>query len=439
MNDFLRQWRTFWMYFWEGEREWGETRWQAVVVTGLCLAMFGLLLVSPNQLQAALKAFFSERQLAVSDLVLLAVAWGWSLLRLGLPPLVAVVLALVFGTLYLQDIFEFPSFQEAYRFLEAAIFGRNHPLLTIRDGQKIVPAGEYNPLDKIGGPGWLDIRLGNVVLLERGAGPSSVLGAGWHFIRRFESIRTIMDLREVYRAKAEVKVITRDGIELTMRNVEATFRLDTGKQQQRTELNPYPFSVRAVRDSIYNRAVGNDGQLEDWAGRALNIIVGQITDWIALQRLDRLTAATAQDPRAAIRQLLAMPTARKALGRLGAELIWINIGHIDTPPAVDAQRAESWQSFWQGQNAVTEAHGQALRLQYEERGRAEGQAEMLRQIAQALADTTAADLPPQRLYELLLMRISHVLETLPKKSGSGDALSLLLGGPPPPRSLPPGT
>jgi hypothetical protein len=135
--------------------------------------------------------------------------------------------------------------------------------------------------------------------------------------------------------------------------------------------------------------------------------------WVARQRLDRLTAPNQADPRKAIREELNKKEVRKQFAGLGAELIWINIGHIDTPPEVDKQRLEAWQAIWQRDEMVTEAYGAALEVAYAELGRAEGQATMLSTIAHALEPAMAeGQLSRQQMADLILLRIGHVLDTL---------------------------
>lgn len=256
----------------------------------------------------------------------------FSIIRYAIPPLTAIVLAILGGTLYVQDIFEFHSFFAAFKYMIASLFGFGYPIITIRNGVKDLKPDEKNTMDKIGGPGYLTIKMGNVVLMERGIGPTRVLGAGKYFIRRFEVIRYILDLREIYRSKSEMIATTKDGIEVTLRNVEATFRLDTGKQQQRTEVEPYPFSVKAVRTAFYDRPVGKDGVLGDWADATMGAISGRVSGWVTRQRLDKLTAPVNEDPRAALRAEFAQREVRNQLrNNLGAELVWVNFGHLDTP------------------------------------------------------------------------------------------------------------
>jgi hypothetical protein len=417
MRRFIRQLQSGLSYLLEGDQWLG---WVRLLIVVQVVVFFGLVgrAWEPEGLKSSLEplvvAFLSG--LGLIPLVPVQLVSGLlsflalDALRHWIAPVAAILFGLGAGALYLQDIFEFPSFRRAWGYLFASFFGMGYPWLVIRDGKKEVEANKPNTLDTIGGPGYLDIKLGNVVLLERGAGPTDILGAGTHFIRRFAAIREILDLREIYRKTPEVGAATKDGIEIKIRDVEATFRIATGRQHERTEMDPYPFARKAVRAAVYNRSVDKDGNLGEWAGAVMGAITGRVSGWVARQRLDRLTAPSDEDPRAAIRAEFASPAARNQLARLGAELVWVNIGHLDMPEEIDAQRVGSWQSFWRSHDKVTLAQGEALRIAYEELGRAEGQAEMLMAITKTLEALGTGEGLDERVAELVLLRVGRVLE-----------------------------
>jgi hypothetical protein len=334
------------------------------------------------------------------------------------------------AALYVKDIFELKRLRLAVRYLLAGVFGLGYPTLTIRNGKAEVTAGETNLLLTIGGPGGLDVKLGNVVVLERGAGTSRVVANGGYFVRPFERIRQILDLRETYRKRTEVTATTKDGLEIVLRDVEAVFRLTTGGHE-RSDRDPYPYSSDAVLAAVYNRPVEADGRQMEWGEAVMHVIVGRITGWVAGQRLDRLTAPTGEDPRAAIRQQFETEAAKERLADLGAELVWVNIGHLDTPGPVAEQRIETWRSFWQGHARVTHAHAEALRVAYAELGRAEGQAEMLAAIGTALETAKADQALDDHFAELVLLRVSRVLETMAAAPGLAEKKMEGLSGSPP--------
>jgi hypothetical protein len=392
-----------------------------ILIGGLTL---GLALIGrglePFHSGEALMSYFPQKEMA--DFAELCLSFlRLNALRYWLAPLAALVWGLTLGALYLQDAYKFERFGQALNYLTASLFGSSYPTLTVMDGQMVTPNDEPTTLQSIGGPGYLEVRPGNVVLLERGAGPTNVYGAGRYFIRRFEAIREILDLREIYRNRDAVEATTKDGIAITVRNVEATFRVDTGRQPQRTEIEPYPFAIKAVRAATYGRAVDEGGNRVDWGDLIMSLVTGRISAWVSRQRLDHLTAPTVDDPRAALRGEFEGADFRRQLSRFGAELVRVNIGHLDTPGPVDRQRIDSWQAIWQLQDKITLAQGEAVQLAYEELGRAEGQAEMVKAIAKALGDISPnAPSSDTEISRLVIMRISQLLDTMAAREKIGE-------------------
>ena len=417
---FFRWLHYAWTLILEGDGNWGIVRLAIILGLPFFIAVAGRFL-EPVNLSGGLWSLFTPEGQAALE------AFALSFLRLNalrywLAPLAAVIWGIALGALYIQDAFKLESFSQALGYLMASLFGFGYPTLIVMDGQTVNPKDEPNTLQLIGGPGYLEVRPGNVVLLERGAGPTNVYGAGRYFVRRFEATREIFDLREIYRTRDAVEATTKDGIAITLRHVEATFRVNTGRQPQRTEIDPYPFSIKAVRAATYGRAVAKDGTVTDWGDLIMSLVASRIAGWISRQRLDRLTAPAEDDPRAAIRAEFERPDFRQLLSRFGAELVRVNIGHIDTPGPVDSQRIDNWQSFWQRQDRLALAQGQAVQLAYEELGRAEGQAEMLRTIAQALDAVSPGEAPSEaERSRLVIVRINQMLETMSARERSSGS------------------
>ena len=197
---------------------------------------------------------------------------------------------------------------------------------------------------KIGGPGWVDIKIGNAALFERVVGPSSVLGAGSHFLRRFETLREAFDLREIERVRNEVKLMTKDGVPIVMHDMRARFRVRA--REVRTEANPYPVMTGAIRKAAYSRKVTAKG-LEVWADMVAGAVRGTISDWIAHRRMDELIApprdgnqpeAAAPPPyRQALHELFRHKNTRQKFAEMGAEIIWVSVGHLRPDPDVDPE------------------------------------------------------------------------------------------------------
>jgi hypothetical protein len=158
-----------------------------------------------------------------------------------------------------------------------------YPQLKISEGKKSIKARETNLVDVIGGPGFIKILPGNVVLFERLSGPANVRSAGKHFIPRGELIREISSLDDQHIHTEEILATTRDGIQVVVRDVHLGFRLRLGHHlrdwSDRTPSDPYPFSIQAVRNRTYNRFVSDIG-LISWHDSVRSAVNGVIADYI---------------------------------------------------------------------------------------------------------------------------------------------------------------
>src|SRR5205085_3804878 len=143
--------------------------------------------------------------------------------------------------------------QQGLNYLAATVFGRGYPRMSINAGRASVADPETNPMLKIGGPGWVDIKIGNAALFERVVGPSAVLGAGTHFIRRFETLREAFDLRVVDRVTNGVKLMTKDGVPIVLIELRVRFRIRA--RELSTESNLFPAITSAIRQAAFTRKV----------------------------------------------------------------------------------------------------------------------------------------------------------------------------------------
>jgi hypothetical protein len=356
-------------------------------------------------------------------------------------PLAIVVGAFIAAASYVQDIYELPNLKTAIRYLFPALFGFFYPRLRIEDGKKQIKKGDVNPLDVIGGPGYINIRPGNAVLFESLRSPSSVKSEGYHFITRFDTIREIVSLEDQHGFIEETKAVTKDGIEVILRDVHYRYRLRTGREfgdyAERKPTDPYPYSVQAVKNMAYNRTVRSTG-LNSWFFTINFAIDSAITGYIKSHQFDHLTHPNYQqgDPREIIARALMGIGTRARLRRVGADLLWCDIGHfrvsdevLDIPQDEDQplklnelirlRRVETWGAKWMGQAEILRSYGKARQLSNQDLGRAEGQAEMLRSIMQAMeeADLTRDPKHPQKnLRAIILARTAEILDSLATKS-----------------------
>ena len=348
--------------------------------------------------------------------------WGYR--RYFIAFLAAITIAFFVGGRYVQDIYELASYRKGLRYVLTSVFGLlRYPRLIIAEGKMQLRPDEVNTLREIGGPGFVIIRPGNLLLFERLRSPAAVRSAGKHFISRFESIKDVVSLEEQDGVWPRSVATTKDGIEVEVKNIRFRYRLYPGRRYggftSRTWEEPYPYSAQSVKNYAYNRTIDENGKINPWLNSVKFIVDNAITDYINAHTIDELTApaATGEDPRGKIKQTLNSKQARKSLKDLGAELLWCEIGHFEiTDKRVSAQRLETWQMKWAGKADLVRAEGEARRLVYQELGRAEGQAELLQSIARSLDELGLKKGEARsRLRSIVLMRTAQILEAMSER------------------------
>jgi hypothetical protein len=129
--------------------------------------------------------------------------------------------------------------------------------------------------------------------------------------------------------------------------------------------------------------------------------------------LDYLTAPreNQQDPRVEIRNSLLFGRTRGSLRELGAELLWVDIGHFAIDDEiVDETRQNLWAADWLGDAHVTRELGLAKRQAYQELGRAEAQAEIIVAISDALNIASNSIDPATNMRKILLVRAAQLMD-----------------------------
>ncbi len=409
------------LYFIEGDHQWGDTRLTVAAVLVLLFVVFSRLFEPIRSLPlldwglAQLGGRDLLPPAALDVLQFFASFFTRQTLRHALPPVAGIVVALYLGATYLRDLLELPNLQLAYQFLATTLFGREYPRLTLAEGKARVADPATNPMLKIGGPGWVDIQIGNAAIFERVVGPSSVLGAGTHFIRRFETLREAFDLREFERAKDNVKMMTKDGIPIVLSEMRVRFRIRA--RERRTESNPYPVMVGAIRRAAYNRKVSAKG-LEDWPDMVAGAVKSAITGWIARRRMDELippppdgqAPASAPPPyRHALHELFQQKATRQRFAEMGAEVVWVSVGHLRPDPDVDPDLApgedptgrdmihqqliDTWKSTHvaRAQDELADARGYARWLN--DTARAQAECDLILALTNGLREARAEGLP----------------------------------------------
>lgn len=354
----------------------------------------------------------------------LTIQQGWGV-RYAIFPLAVLFLALYLGARYVHSTYRLVNLRQGMDYLFACVFGFGYPVLVIGEGKAQVERAAKNLVLSLGGPGKIFVSAGSIALVEDYRGPLRVLGPGLHFLSRYETIKEFSSLEERYRLIDKLSAHSRDGIEVLVRDIRYRYRL--ARQDEADKVKGIDtllqYSEDAVVQMVYNRAMSEKG-IESWEDCVNGVVKSIITDFIHRHLVDYLTAPKDQkiDPRAEIYSEFESPAGRKKFKDRGAELVWIDIGHFETPAKIVAeQRVNTWQARLQGDANKERAIGEAQRLAYQEMGRAEAQAGILMSIIDSLESVNKSGDAHENVRQLYLARIAQFLDTMgepPKLPGS---------------------
>jgi len=348
---------------------------------------------------------------------------GWVLfclagpnLRYAILPVVAMIWVVLLGAFFVRDVYELKRLHRALSYIGSSFFGLDYPTITVDAGEIKSDGGEQNLLDAIGGPGYCAIQPGNAVIFRNLRQPSSTSVTGTYFMAPFERIGQIADLDEQQGYLEEASTITRDGIQVKLTDVRFRYRIATdivnGKPLRPSLQNPYPYSEKALNNMTYNLSVSKTG-LDTWHQTVSRVVVGAIMEFINANDIDFLTAPREEgkNPRLSMKNEVFAQGIQKALEGNGAELLWVDVGHIDiVREEVDSQRVDLWSTDLMGDARVKQAYGDAIYQVNMEVGRAEAQAELIISIANAFQNIRLGPNSRQDVQRLLVARTAQVLD-----------------------------
>ncbi len=329
-------------------------------------------------------------------------------------PLLAVFVVFVIGARFVNDVFDLKSFWLGLHHMASAMFGISYPQMVVDEGQIKVKEGKVNLLHALGGPGYALIQPGNLVQFRHLRQLTNASTAKSYFLAHFETVELPISLEDqVGHSESEVYE-TRDGILVRFKNIRYGYRILPAEEEfHRSPKQPYSYADQALEAFLFDRSVGAEG-LRDWQTNIRMSFDGPIREFVSEHSLDFLMAPgiDEMEVRRMIRErvLTAQP-----LRRVGAEMLWIDIGEIELfqfENEITGQRLERWAADWKGDARVTQAYGEATRRVFLEIGRAEAQAEAIKSIVASLEGVDWKGDEVTKLRRILLSQTSQFLETL---------------------------
>jgi len=334
-------------------------------------------------------------------------------MRYMILPWVLLAVLLMIGTRFVRTFYQLQYLSHAGRYLGACLFGINYPSLLVSDGMVQVKEGEENLVMAIGGPGKIEVLAGNVALVEETSAGVRVLGPGTHFINPRETIKEITLLDERYQPIEMLSARSKDGIEVASRDIRYRYRVSShmeGKALQSHGLGTmFRFTPEAIVTIAYSRAQSASGKI-GWEEEIRKTVESVITEFIQRHQVDYLIAPISldADPRAEIYREFYSPAGKKRFQEKGAELIWIDIGHFETPEQeVAQQRVTTWRTKWMGTENGLQDSTQAQRF-----GKLEAESEILMNVLESLGDPGLSGDDEHQNRPLVLARIAQLIDSM---------------------------
>ncbi len=213
---------------------------------------------------------------------------------------------------YLTDIYELEDESIADGFIEEVAFdSRRDASITINEG-KISEEDERSPIILIGGPGYIQVNLDSVALLERVDGTPEIIeprGKPWR-LGSFERIReigksdevgkreyAIINLRDQFVRGLTVRTRTKDGIPLEAQDIKIMFSILRKPKGEAPENNPYHYQERAVYSLVYDQVIitppptKTTGVSFPWDTTVIPLVTTEIEDLIKSRNLSEILSS----------------------------------------------------------------------------------------------------------------------------------------------------
>jgi hypothetical protein len=241
-----------------------------------------------------------------------------------------------------------------------------------------------------------------------------VLDAGSWALARFEYPFEVVDVRPQDRQKDDVKMMTKDGINITT-SVGVTFRFETEDQLPSHE-DPFPFDRPIVRRAAYDQTVDAGGKVQDWRSATVGAAAGALTEIVAESRLDEL-AHPGQGgvlPYPSINRQMRRST-RAKMGKQGVTVTDTRLARFELPEAVLEEYLTHWRVYTDKKRRLEEVEGQAALIEETEIARARAGALVLQAILEGLQRARRID-PNASSRRIVAIRLIDTLQAMARRS-----------------------
>jgi hypothetical protein len=319
---------------------------------------------------------------SISPLVLfVAGLFAPSVLVHFVPVIAAIWTAHLIITGLLKILYDLPDSATAFR-LFSRLRSNSGPTVTL-NRLEFARQQQDDPLLRVGGPGYILVAAGDIVVTERNGRFERVLGSGKHKLERFETAHAVLDLREQVRFAEKVALTTREGLTLHT-SLHVTFRLRR-RDQRPGRLHQFTWDEAAVRRAA--RAVTvTDLEVQRWDDIPLGVAIGQLRNQISELHMDALIDPDhvfQEEPVARVQRLVKAKTRQIVRDLAGVELIELQIGALQFDEKVQKALTNWWETFGEKSSLLEENPQRAPDAETMARKRA--RETMIRHLGEALA------------------------------------------------------
>lgn len=338
----------------------------------------------------------------------------WRVLRHFLPVYIGGRLAYEATISLIHVLYDLPDRDGAKRFFRRLRTGvSKNPAMPL-NRHTLEKEREQSVVLRIGGPGSVTIKRGEVAVTELNGRFYKIRPHGTHALDRFEYVYTVLDLHPQERFAEDVPLITQDGIPFTA-TVQVRFQLSTGGTPPTSD-QPFPFDETAVEIAAYNETILPDGSKRLWDGLPLGRVIGNLRRRVRQLRLDEFLAHANNDtePLLIIRDSVERET-RASLREGGVDLLSLHIGQLTFPTAVTDQYIKYWQSDSEARIRLAKADGEATALEEIEIARAEAEVTMIQAILEGVQRARYTT-QSASMREVVALRMVEALEKMARQT-----------------------
>lgn len=328
-------------------------------------------------------------------------------------PIAIFCLVIYSSARYVQEIYQFKTVNEGVSYIFAALYGYKYPskkidILVTDEEEK-----DGNWLAGGIGPGYLDIRPGNAILLERLEHPSRILSTGKHYLKRYEKIREVFDTKDLVAMIPQLEAITRDRVIVKINEFHIWYQISASMKDElsfnKNISTRSQFSVEAIRSLSYNGLISNDGKVS-WEELVIGKCVKILMDFISEYTYAELTGIDQNDRLRSIQNIFTTSKVKKAFLEIGTRIIrhdYIEL-HISEEYEEDP-RYKKWEQKWREYTEKTRVEGESRKLAFQEFAIPEIHAEILRGVVHSMEGLDLEDQSDENTY-YILKRITDAVD-----------------------------